>query len=521
MQKAPILPRLLVHILLLGFPIGVVFGDDPPPLTATAVEEEAASPWRPEIPKTWDEEALATLDVPLADPSRTPRHVPVEYYYSIPAQTIYKSYPVYHPDHEPEGYMEWLAQQEPQVAFDPSQLVTKEDWIAAGEIVFDAALVYNGLNNPQTVRDPKWYEETGVPVAADGTVPFFGYFIEEKGTIYLGEFGCGACHTRVMEDGSVIKGAQGNYPIGRLDALMQQRRWERAEDKKEYLEHIKGATRAPYGAPWMGENDPTARYSALTMEETVAADAAVPPGVQARFGTSAFHPVQVPDLIGLEERRYFDRTGHLVHRSIGDLMRYAALNQGMHFFDEYGDFIPAGGRPEAKDLERYSDEQLYALGLYLYSLEPPENPNPKNELSEAGAKIFQREECWRCHQPPLYTNNKLTPVDGFKPSSDHPKREDILPFSVGTNPGLALYTRRGTGLYKVPSLLGVWYRGPFEHSGSVATLEDWFDKRRLRDDYVPTGFRGLDETRAVPGHRFGLDLTPEEKKALIAFLKTL
>lgn len=36
------------------------------------------------------------------------------------------------------------------------------------------------------------------------------------------------------------------------------------------------------------------------------------------------------------------------------------------------------------------------------------------------------------------------------------------------------------------------------------------------------GFRGHDvETRAVRGHRFGLDLTPEEKRALIAFLKTL
>jgi hypothetical protein len=43
-------------------------------------------------------------------------------------------------------------------------------------------------------------------------------------------------------------------------------------------------------------------------------------------------------------------------------------------------------------------------------------------------------------------------------------------------------TRRGTGYYKVPSLRGVWYRGPFEHNGSVATLEDWFDPSRLRDD---------------------------------------
>jgi len=93
---------------------------------------------------------------------------------------------------------------------------------------------------------------------------------------------------------------------------------------------------------------------------------------------------------------------------------------------------------------------------------------------------------------------------------------------IGTNPGYALETHKGTGYYKVPSLKGVWYRGPFEHNGSVAALEDWFDPARLRDDYVPTGFKGWDgKTRSVKGHEFGLKLTPEDRKALIAFLRTL
>jgi hypothetical protein len=128
----------------------------------------------------------------------------------------------------------------------------------------------------------------------------------------------------------------------------------------------------------------------------------------------------------------------------------------------------------------------------------------------------------RRHTPPLYTSNKLTPVDGFTVPASHRNEYDILPTSVGTDPGLALRTRRGTGYYKVPSLKGVWYRGPFEHNGSVATLEDWFDPRRLRDDYVPTGFKGYGvTTRAVRGHRFGLDLSADDRRALIAFLKTL
>jgi hypothetical protein len=81
---------------------------------------------------------------------------------------------------------------------------------------------------------------------------------------------------------------------------------------------------------------------------------------------------------------------------------------------------------------------------------------------------------------------------------------------------------RGTGYYKVPSLKGVWYRNMFGHSGWCATLEDWFNPNRLNDDYTPTGFKPYGEaTYAVKGHHFGLDLTPQEKKDLIAFLKTL
>jgi hypothetical protein len=93
---------------------------------------------------------------------------------------------------------------------------------------------------------------------------------------------------------------------------------------------------------------------------------------------------------------------------------------------------------------------------------------------------------------------------------------------VGTDARSAFESLRGRGYYKVPSLKGVWYRGPFEHNGSIATLEDWFDPARLREDYVPTGFKGYGmKTRAVPGHRFGLQLNPADKAALIAFLKTL
>jgi hypothetical protein len=169
--------------------------------------------------------------------------------------------------------------------------------------------------------------------------------------------------------------------------------------------------------------------------------------------------------------------------------------------------------------------------LYLYSLKPPPNPNlPRKAeqmaLVERGRTVFRDREnrCSSCHDPKQgYTNNKLVAAPGYEAASDYPERDHITRQRVGTDPTLTLATRRGTGLYKVPSLLGVWYRGRFEHNGSVATLKDWFDPARLRDDYVPTGWRGPlgTKTRAAKGHEFGLDLLPEDRAALIAFLRTL
>ena len=256
----------------------------------------------------------------------------------------------------------------------------------------------------------------------------------------------------------------------------------------------------------------------------------IPPGVIARHGTSILYPTQVPDLIGVKDRRYLDRTGLEQHRGIVDLMRYAALNQGGDSISNFDGFIPADF-PNFKDLPdpknlfiqgRYSDEQLYALAMYVYSLRPPPNPNKFDALAEHGQAVFRRAGCGTCHTPPLYTNNKLTPAKGFTPPAEAWKEYDILPISLGTDPNLTMKTRRGTGYYKVPSLKGVWYRSMFGHSGWCATLEDWLDPHRTRADYGPTGFKPYGaETYAVEGHLFGLGLSDEDRRSLIAFLKTL
>jgi cytochrome c peroxidase len=163
----------------------------------------------------------------------------------------------------------------------------------------------------------------------------------------------------------------------------------------------------------------------------------------------------------------------------------------------------------------------YAVALYLYSLQPPPNPNQFNQAAAVGQKLFNS-NCAVCHTPPLYTNNKLTLAKGFQPTARDRENPDVMAISVETDPGGALLTRKGTGYYKVPSLKGVWYRGRFLHDGSLTSLEEMFDPRRLQADFQPKGWNPPGVTkRAVPGHEFGLHLTPEERGQLIAFLRTL
>ena len=501
--------------------------------------DEAAGEFHPAIPQTWEGETVQGLEVPLADPRRSPVEVSWEYYYRIPVRPIYKSYPAYAPGREPSGYLEWLKQQEPEVIWGvdsgglshrPS-LRTERDWVQAGELVFDAPIAYDSdawgssVINADDLRNPAWYAATGTPVTSKGEMPYARYVIRKKGVVELGQQSCAMCHTRVMPDGNVVKGAQGNFPFDRAAALQLRKLAGEAQQPEPLLERVHLVLRSSFDAPWL-DSGPEPRPYELSVDEVVEALAAVPPGVTDRGGSSLFHPVQTPDLIGLKDRHYLDHTGLVEQRSIGDLMRYAALNQDTKDLGRYGSFIPGAADfrtlPDPASRSRYSDEQLYALGLFIYSLQPPTNPNRSGAVAARGQRVFQREGCARCHTPPLYTNNKLTLARGFTPPAEELKEYDILPVSVGTDASLALKTRRGTGFYKVPSLKGVWYRGMFPHDGSCATLEDWFHRQRTRRNYVPTGFKGSGvRTRPVEGHPFGLDLSPEDRTALIAFLKTL
>ncbi len=461
------------------------------------------------VPRAWDDLAVAGFELPLAVPERSPRHIRAAQYYTLPVARMWKSYPIYRPDEEPPGYIEWLKRQDPVELHPFHPHMTDRDWVEAGSVAFDMPTRFIDLEPNDLEHTLAFYRDLRIPTTPDGVLPFRRYYIREKGRIEIGMDHCGACHTRLMPDGTLLRGAQGNLPQSREAAWLHLHK-PRSPQAEAHSQQLRWEY---YGAPWIS---PREAFHPATFDEVIALGEATPAYVIAREGTSVLAPTKIPDLIGVRNRRYLDATGLTRQRGIEDLMRYAVVNQTLQLHARYGDFQPEPFDPAKV---RYSDQQLYALARFIYALRPPANPNRPNALSRRGRQIFQREGCVACHTPPLYTANSLTPAAGFRVPPEHLRNYDIIPVVVGTDSALALQTRRGTGYYKVPSLLGVWYRSGFGHSAWCENLEDWFDPNRLRGDYVATGFQtgpGL-----VKGHEFGLRLAEADRRALIAFLRTL
>ena len=177
-------------------------------------------------------------------------------------------------------------------------------------------------------------------------------------------------------------------------------------------------------------------------------------------------PVAIPDLWGLRDQRWLTQAGTIRHASPLAL----AIRQETQLTDSNH----ARVRPPR--------ELAWALTMYLYSLSPPPShaaPSPR------GAELFA-EHCARCHANAAFGGNPIAAT------------------TIGTDPALATGRGRGTGKYRVPTLLGVRDGAPYLHHGAVGSLAEL-----------------LSPDRREPGHRAGTELAPADREALIAFLETL
>ncbi len=124
-----------------------------------------------------------------------------------------------------------------------------------------------------------------------------------------------------------------------------------------------------------------------------------------------------------------------------------------------------------------------------------------SEEEKHGFALFKDRDCEVCHAPPFFTDN--------------------LFHNTGVGFGNGLFSDNGrfgvtgtteeTGAFKTPTLRNLTSHAPYMHDGSVQSLEDlveFYDKGGIRNPHL--------DRKIIP-----LGLKPDEKSALLAFLKTL
>ncbi len=183
-------------------------------------------------------------------------------------------------------------------------------------------------------------------------------------------------------------------------------------------------------------------------------------------------PLHVPDLRAVRFERHLQQSGAVLQRDVTSL----AVRLETLIVTSHGGAI----RPPR--------EVAIGLALYLWSLADALPAAP--ERTSRGAVVFER-ACGKCHE-------EAALAGGLVPAT-----------KVGTDPAAARSPDRGTGAYRITSLRGLGTRRLLLHDASVRGVDDLLDPARLR------------ESPPRAGHRYGLDLPPDERAALTAWLLRL
>jgi len=179
-------------------------------------------------------------------------------------------------------------------------------------------------------------------------------------------------------------------------------------------------------------------------------------------------PVRVGDLRAVRFVSHLHASGIVRHRSVVDL----AIRIETQIVTAHNQVL----RPPR--------EITLGLAHYLYSLGDDASARTLGPDEPRGRALFA-DHCAKCHSSPGYAGD-LVPV-----------------VTLRTDPTVAVSLDRGTGSYRTPSLRFVGTRGALLHDASVPNLDALLDPER-------TG-----------GHRFGSTLDPEDRRALVAFVRGL
>jgi hypothetical protein len=205
---------------------------------------------------------------------------------------------------------------------------------------------------------------------------------------------------------------------------------------------------------------------------------------------------------------------------------------------------------------RAVDAYFPDVRAFILSLDSPRYPNPVDAgLASRGREVFE-DTCSGCHG--TYGANgryetRIIPktVVGTDPLLADHAGQFAAPFTRWFNSSFYGEISRlepGHG-YVPPPLDGVWATAPYFHNGSVETLTAVLDSTQRRPRWVRSRGRGAYDLEAIgwrsyteaeipdadgkwiydasrpgysnAGHTFGDGLEPEERRAVIEYLKTL
>lgn len=149
------------------------------------------------------------------------------------------------------------------------------------------------------------------------------------------------------------------------------------------------------------------------------------------------------------------------------------------------------------------DDVTAALASYVRTIRSGDSPFDRyaagnqralSDLEKAGLALFRgKARCNTCHIGPNFSD------------------EQFHNTGIAWRDGRLVDQGAGEGKFKVPTLREIARTAPYMHDGSLATLEDVVDYYDRGGNMNP----GLDEDLRP------LHLSPEEKRALVAFLRSL
>lgn len=125
-----------------------------------------------------------------------------------------------------------------------------------------------------------------------------------------------------------------------------------------------------------------------------------------------------------------------------------------------------------------------------------------------GYLIFfsEKGDCFHCHSSTLLSDNSFRNIGLDSVFTG----DNLGRYTVSQNPA-------DIGKFKVPTLRNIALTAPYMHDGRFSTLEEVIDHYNTGVKKSPT----LDPIMTKPGKELGLQLSVQEKKSLVAFLKTL